>query len=44
VAKSILDEVEEARRKKLIGTIEHARWEAEIVRRPGVKWFEMRVR
>jgi len=42
VAESILEEVEETRRKNLASIIEHAKWEAEMVRRLGVKWFEMR--
>jgi len=44
VAKTIREEIEETRRKNLASIIEHARWEAEMVRRLGVKWFEMRDR
>jgi len=42
MTKSILEEIEEVRKKNLISIIEHARWEAEMVRELGVKWFEMR--
>jgi len=44
MAKSIREEVEEARRKNLVSIIEHARWEAEMVRRLGAEWFEARDR
>jgi len=44
MAKSILEEVEEARRKNLASAVERARWEAEMVRRLSVKWFEARDR
>jgi len=44
MAESIREEVEEARRKNLVSIVEHAKWEAEMVRRLGVKWFEARDR
>jgi len=44
MAKSILEEIEETRRKNLASIIEHARWEAEMVRRLGAEWFEARDR
>jgi len=44
VARTIREEIEETRRKNLISIIEHAKWEAEMVRRLGMKWFEMRDR
>ncbi|ADM27600.1 hypothetical protein Igag_0773 [Ignisphaera aggregans DSM 17230] len=44
MTKSILEEIEETRKKNLISIIEYARWEAEMVRGLGVKWFEMRDR
>jgi len=42
MAKSILEEIEETRRKNLVSIVEHARWEAEMVKKLGVKWFEAR--
>jgi len=42
MAKSILEEIEETRRKNLASIIEHARWEAEMVKKLGVEWFEAR--
>jgi len=42
MTKNILEEIEETRKKNLVSIIEHARWEAEMVRELGVKWFEMR--
>ena len=36
------EELEEERRRNLVDIIRHARWEAEMVRRLGAKWFEMR--
>jgi len=44
MTKNILEEIEETRKKNLISIIEYARWEAEMVRGLGVKWFEMRDR
>jgi len=44
MARSILEEIEETRRKNLISIVEHAKWEAEMVRRLGAKWFEARDR
>jgi len=44
MTKSILEEIEEVRKKNLISIIEHAKWEAEMVRELGVKWFEARDR
>jgi len=44
MAKSILEEIEETRRKNLASIIEHAKWEAEMVRRLGAEWFEARDR
>ena len=41
-AGSLLDEVEEERRKNIEDIIRHARWEAEMVKRMGAKWFEIR--
>ncbi len=40
--KPLLKEVEEDRKKNLEDIIRHARWEAEMVRKLGKKWFEMR--
>ncbi len=39
---SLLEEVEEERRRNLEDVIRHARWEAEMVKRLGMKWFEIR--
>jgi len=44
MVEDIIKEIEETRRKNLASIVEHARWEAEMVRRLGVKWFEMRDR
>jgi len=44
MAKSILEEIEETRRKNLASIVEHARWEAEMVKKLGVEWFEARDR
>lgn len=38
----MLEEVREERRRNLEDIIRHARWEAEMVRRLGSKWFEIR--
>ena len=40
--KSLLEEVEEERKRNLEDIIRHARWEAEMVKKLGAKWFEMR--
>ncbi len=40
--RSLLEEVEEERRRNLEDIIRHARWEAEMVKRLGMKWFEIR--
>ncbi len=37
-----LNEVEQERRRNLEDVIRHARWEAEMVKRMGMKWFEIR--
>ena len=29
-------------RRNLEGVIEHAKWEAEMARKPGRRWFELR--
>ncbi len=42
--KSLLEEVEEERRRNLEDIVRHARWEAETVKRLGMKWFEIRDR
>jgi len=42
ISKSLLEEAEEERRRNLEDIIRHARWEAEMVRRLGAKWFEIR--
>ena len=39
---TLADELREERHRNLEDTIRHARWEAEIARRLGRKWFEMR--
>jgi len=41
MGQTLREEVEEVRRKNLASIVEHARWEAEMVRKLGVKWFEM---
>ena len=38
----LLEEVEEEHRRNLVDIIGHARWEAEMVRKLGAKWFEIR--
>lgn len=35
-------EVEEARRRNLADIIEHAAWEAEMVKKMGEEWFKIR--
>jgi len=35
-------ELEEDRKRRLEDIIRYARWEAEMTRRLGAKWFEMR--
>jgi len=42
MGQTLREEVEEVRKKNLASIVEHARWEAEMVRKLGVKWFEMR--
>jgi len=39
---SLTGEVEEERRRNLRDIIRHARWEAEMVKKLGLEWFEMR--
>ena len=41
-SESLLEEIREERRRNLEDIIRHARWEAEMVKKLGVKWFEMR--
>ncbi len=38
----LLKEVREERRRNLEDIIRHAKWEAEMVRKLGKKWFEIR--
>ena len=38
----LLEEVEEERRRNLEDITRHARWEAEMVKKKGAKWFEAR--
>ena len=42
MSESLLEEVEGERRRNLEDVIRHARWEAEMVKRLGMKWFEAR--
>ena len=37
-----MEDIREERKRNLEDVIRHARWEAEIVRKLGAKWFEMR--
>ncbi|MEM2302449.1 MAG: hypothetical protein QXR14_09610 [Sulfolobales archaeon] len=43
-SESLLEEVEEERRRNLEDIVRHARWEAEMVKKLGKKWFEIRDR
>ncbi|MEB3779711.1 MAG: hypothetical protein GSR85_05705 [Desulfurococcales archaeon] len=42
MSSNIIEEIEEERRRNLADIIRHAQWEAEMVRRMGAKWFEIR--
>jgi len=44
VGQSLREEVDEGRKRNLMDIIAYARWEAEMVRKLGVKWFEARDR
>jgi len=39
---ALKEEIEEARRRNIVDVIRHARWEAEMVKKMGDKWFEAR--
>ncbi|RUM46756.1 MAG: hypothetical protein DSY37_04495 [Hyperthermus sp.] len=39
---SLVEEVVEERRRNLEDIVRHARWEAEMVKNQGMKWFETR--
>ncbi|MEL9941090.1 MAG: hypothetical protein QW348_08920 [Ignisphaera sp.] len=39
---SLVEELREERRRNLEDVIRNARWEAEMVRKLGIKWFEQR--
>lgn len=39
---SLVEELREEHRRNLEDVIRNARWEAEMVRKLGIKWFEQR--
>lgn len=39
---ALIRDLEEERRRNKLDTIRHARWEAEMVKKLGSKWFEVR--
>ncbi|AFZ70396.1 hypothetical protein Calag_0643 [Caldisphaera lagunensis DSM 15908] len=42
MVENYIEELEDEKSRNLEEIIHHARWEAEMVRRLGVKWFEIR--
>jgi len=44
MGRSLREEIEEERRRNLEDVVRHARWEAEMVKKLGDRWFEVRDR